>query len=154
MAWLVDGANLGGRIGGAAGARASAEIVRLLLAWARTRREAVTVVFDGSERPDVAEAYGALRVAWSGPRSADDVIIDRLRAAPGTRWTVVTADLELARRCRELGARVEPVDGFVARIASPRRKAPTPGQAEQEVDKPPARAEDRDYWRRIFLGDE
>lgn len=154
MAWLVDGANLGGRIGGAAGARASAEIVRLLLVWARERRESVTVVFDGPARPEVAEAYGALRVLWSEARSGDDVIVDRVRAGTGGRWTVVTADQELARRCREQGARVEPVDRFLDRIGSPRRKSPTPGQAEQEVDKPPARAEDRDYWRRIFLGDE
>jgi hypothetical protein len=82
------------------------------------------------------------------------VIVDRVRAGTGGRWTVVTADQELARRCRELGARVETVDRFLDRIGSPRRKSPTPGQAEQEVDKPPARAEDRDYWRRIFLGDE
>lgn len=154
MAWLVDGANLGGRVGGAAGARAAAEVVRLLLVWARDRRAAVTVVFDGPAQPEVAEAYGALRVVWSGARSGDDVIVDRLRAGPGDRWNVVTADRELARRCRELGARVEAVDRFLTRIEDPRRRSPTPGQAEIETDKPPARAEEREYWRRIFLDDD
>ena len=46
MPWLIDAANLGGVLGGAAGARNSQAILAALLPWARERKQ-VVVVFDG-----------------------------------------------------------------------------------------------------------
>lgn len=152
MPYLVDGSNLGGLLGGAAGARDAVAVVRALLPWARERR-AVTVVFDGPPRPEVAARYGPLAVEWSGARSADDAIAARV-AANATGWIVVTADRELARRCRDLGARVEPAPRFAEKTAGPRRRKTTSRAAEATAGKPPAHADERDHWRRVFLGEE
>ncbi|MCB1007607.1 MAG: NYN domain-containing protein [Acidobacteria bacterium] len=150
MPYLVDGSNLGGLLGGAAGARDAAAVVRTLLPWARERC-AVTLVFDGPPRADVAERYGPLAIEWSGARSADDAIAARVEREPGA-WIVVTADRELARRCRDLGARVEPAPRFAEKASGPRRRRKTARAAESEAGKPPAHAEEREHWQRIFLG--
>ncbi len=81
---------------------------------------------------DVRDASGGLppgsRDAWIEVEfapNADDRIVQRLthdgeRAA---EVTVVTADAELARRVRLLGAQVEPADAFLTRLfARPRRR--------------------------------
>ena len=149
MAFLVDGSNLGGRLAGAAGARDAAAVVRRLLPWARERREEVLVVFDGPPRPGVAEQYGPLRVLWSGSISADDRIVELVRATPA-RWQVVTADRELAGRCRAAGGRVVTADEFTAQSTSPRRRRATAREAEERSGKPPAHAEERDFWRKVF----
>lgn len=159
MPYLVDGSNLGGVLGGAAGARDPASVVAALLPWAR-ERGAVTLLFDGPPRPEVAAAYGALKVEWSGARSADDAIVARIcadpKVAPGA-WIVVTADRELARRCRDLGAQVEPAPAFARRIARTRPAAPrrtTPRAAEAAAGKPAPHADEREHWRKVFLGGE
>ena len=154
MPYLIDGSNLGGVLGGAAGSRSAGSVVRELLAWARERRGDVLVVFDGPERAELATAYGPLRMLWSGERAADDLIVERL-GHRGDGWVVVTSDRELARRCRATGARVESVPAFLARSrrAGPARPA-TATRAEAATDKPPAHAEERDYWRRIFAEEE
>ena len=53
MPWLIDAANLGGVLGGAAGARNTEGILAALLPWARERKQ-VVVVFDGPESPGMA----------------------------------------------------------------------------------------------------
>lgn len=149
MGFLIDGSNLGGRLAGAAGARDAAGVLRWLMGWTRGRREEAVVVFDGPERPDVAEGYGSLRVVWSGAASADDRIVALLEARPG-RWVVVTADAGLAARCRALGARVMPPEELAARAGRPRRRATTSLEAEERSGKPAPHAEERDYWRKVF----
>ena len=149
MGWLVDGSNLGGKLGGAAGARDASEVVRRVVAWARGRRDEVVLVFDGPGSPDVAARYGPVRVAWSGAASADERIVARVEREP-TRWTVVTADRELATRCRGLGARTAGPADLLAAGERPRRGRRTAAQAEGEADKPPQHAEDREHWRRVF----
>lgn len=156
MPYLVDGSNLGGVLGGAAGARDPASVVAALLPWAR-ERGAVLLLFDGPPRPEVAAAYGALKVEWSGARSADDAIVARLGADPRvavSAWIVVTADRALARRCRALGARVESASAFARRIARPRPAAPrraTARAAESAAGKPAPHADEREHWRQVFL---
>lgn len=149
MAFLIDGSNLGGRIGGKAGARDAAGVVRRLLPWARERRQEILVIFDGPPQADVAESYGPLRVAWSGKATADDRIVAYVARDP-MQWTVVTADRELARRCRELGARAETSDALAARAAVPSRKRPSARAAEEESGKPPSNREEREHWRKVF----
>ncbi|HSM15286.1 MAG TPA: NYN domain-containing protein [Thermoanaerobaculia bacterium] len=152
MAFLIDGSNLGGRLGGARGARDAAGVMRLLMSWARTRREEAVVVFDGPRQPEIAEGYGALRVEWSGAASADDRIVARLEARSG-RWVVVTADAGLAARCRALGARVLAPEELAARAERPRRRARTSREAEERSGKPAPHAEERDYWKKVFDSD-
>ncbi len=154
---MIDGSNLGGATGGRRGARDAVAVVQRLQPWARGRRERLVVVFDGAPDPAVAKRYGALEVAWSGAgRSADDEIVRRLeasaRGSTAADWVVVTNDRELARRCREAGARVEGAAELVEQIE--RRSAPrAPGARRSDAapnDKPAANAEEREHWRGVF----
>jgi hypothetical protein len=142
--YLIDASNLGGLLGGRAGARDAAAVVRFLAPWARDR-SGVTIVFDGAPRPDVADRYGPLEVLWSGNRSADELLVELARRRRDV--TVVTADRALARRCREAGARVVPAAALAARVERPhagdRRRA-------GDGDKPTAGASDRTHWQRVF----
>jgi len=118
--------------------------------WARGRGR-VVAVFDGAEREQLAGGYGALEIAWSGSgRQADDEIARRA-AAGGRDWIVVTDDRELARRCRDAGARVQPVAALVARIERPAgsrgRRGVTAGEG---AEKPAPSADEVAYWRRVF----
>ena len=79
MPWLIDAANLGGALGGAAGARNTKAILAALLPWARERPQ-VVVVFDGPEPTNFARQLGGVEIVWSGTRSADEVIAKRLAA--------------------------------------------------------------------------
>lgn len=97
MPWLVDGSNV---LGAARLDRFSdeskRELVRLLAAFARSRKTRVSCIFDGDEPPSFARHLGSVTVTFSGRRTADDVIIER--AATGRGWAVVTSDAQLAQR--------------------------------------------------------
>jgi RNA methyltransferase, TrmH family len=83
--------------------------------------EDVTVVFDGNPEGgevDEATASGVRALfAPGGPDAADQVIV-KIVEATGSRsaMTVVTSDEILARRSRELGARVEGAGTFRKRL--------------------------------------
>jgi hypothetical protein len=145
VSYLIDASNLGGILGGSAGARDAPAVVRFLMPWARGRGR-VVVVFDGPPRPAVADHYGSLEVVWSGARSADEVLLERVRRKPAA-WTVVTDDRDLARRCRDAGARVAPARTLAERAARPhprdRRRTPA-------SDKPAASPAELAHWRRVF----
>ncbi len=154
MPWLIDAANLGGVLGGAAGARNTEAILAALLPWARERKQ-VVVVFDGPERPGMATHLGGVEIVWSGSRSADDIITKRLAAisegGKGAKsWTVVTNDQTLARHCRDHGAKVEPASIFARRTAQPKAKSKAARSAHAAADKPAPNASDIAHWRAIF----
>lgn len=103
-----------------------------LLSWSVGAGEArFLVVFDGATGGGGA-ATGSERVAvrWSRPpQKADDVIrhlvedqVERVE-----RLTVVTADLEVARHARAMGAAVALSDLFLASVLGPER-APDVGE--------------------------
>jgi predicted RNA-binding protein with PIN domain len=146
--YLIDASNLGGVLGGRGGARNPEAVIAFLMPWARGRGS-VTVVFDGEEQPTVARRYGSLEVRWSGRKSADDVIAALAASAP-RRWLVVTADRELERRCKDVGARVERVEALVERT----RVAAQPRTRRQgKSDKPEPNAADVAHWRGVFGGE-
>ena len=97
MPFLIDGSNL---LGAMRADRHSDDakrgLVRLLASFARAKKTRVTCVFDGLEPPSFARHLGSVSVAFSSPRSADDVIADR--AAQGRGWSVVTSDRGLDAR--------------------------------------------------------
>jgi predicted RNA-binding protein with PIN domain len=97
MPWLIDGSNVLGAMRvdrqGEAGKRG---LVRMLAQFARARRTRVTCIFDGHAPPSFASHLGSVTVAFSGERSADEVIVER--AANGRGWNVVTSDRGLAAR--------------------------------------------------------
>src|SRR5215470_7383889 len=100
-----------------------------LLSWAVGAGEArFLVVFDGADGAEDAEGRttgsGRVSVRWSRPPAkADDVIrkvvedeIERV-----DRLTVVTADLEVARHARAMGADVALSDLFLGSVLGPQR---------------------------------
>ncbi|HEY0140536.1 MAG TPA: NYN domain-containing protein [Thermoanaerobaculia bacterium] len=97
MPFLIDGSNL---LGVMKVDRRSDEskrkLVTLLASFARAKKTRVTCVFDGPEPPSFARHLGAVTIAFSGHRSADDIIVER--AANGRGWSVVTQDRHLAAR--------------------------------------------------------
>ncbi len=151
MPWLIDAANLGGVLGGAAGARNSEGILAALLPWARERPQ-VVVVFDGPEPTNFARQLGGVEIVWSGSRSADEVITKRVATAGrgAKAWTVITNDQTLARRCRDLGAKVEPATIFARRTAQPKAKSKAARSAQAAADKPAPNASDIAHWRAVF----
>lgn len=97
MPWLIDGSNvLGAMRVDRLGEEGKRGLVRLLAAFARAKKTRVTCVFDGPEPSSFAKSLGAVTVAFSGSRSADDLIAER--AASGRGWSVVTSDRGLAAR--------------------------------------------------------
>ena len=114
MPWVIDGSNLGGELGGAAGARDRVAVLHRVLPWAR-RRGRVVLVFDGPAEATLAERYGPLELLFAGAASADQSI-QRLIGRQPRQWQVVTADRALAAACSERGARVVAPDELLARI--------------------------------------
>ena len=97
MPWLIDGSNvLGAMRADRHSDDAKRGLVRLLAAFARAKRTRVTCVFDGLEPPSFGKHLGSVSVVFSGPKSADDLIVER--AANGRGWSVVTSDRGLATR--------------------------------------------------------
>jgi predicted RNA-binding protein with PIN domain len=97
MPYLIDGSNvLGAMRMDRHHDDSKRQLVRLLASFARSKRTRVTCVFDGLEPPSFAKNLGSVSVAFSGTRSADDLIAER--AANGRGWSVVTSDRGLAAR--------------------------------------------------------
>ena len=142
MPYLIDGANLGGSLGGRDGARDAEAVVRFLVPWTRGRGR-VLVVFDGAGDGALPRALGSLEIVWSGAgRSADDWIVGRL-GSRARDWIVITDDRELGGRCRERGARVERTAEFAARAAG----AHGAGAA---VEKPEPGPDEVAAWKDLF----
>jgi predicted RNA-binding protein with PIN domain len=89
-----------------------------LLAWMMGGNDArFLVVFDGTEQPGRDEPSGRVQVMYSRPpEKADDVIrrIVEKRVGGDERITVVTADIEVARHARAMGADISIADLFLA----------------------------------------
>ena len=138
MPILIDGDNLLGTWrnrdrGDAAKRKLSFELAR----YAQRVRRRCLVVFDGTA-PAGLGFGGETRFSGRG-RSADDWILDFLRAEPEPRgWWVITSDRSLGDRCRHLSARVERSDLFRKRL-----RAGTAGEK-------PEPGEDMDYWIEQF----
>ncbi|MGA8806284.1 MAG: NYN domain-containing protein [Thermoanaerobaculia bacterium] len=97
MSWVVDGNNLLGRAGAARDAADSKrQLIRSLANFARARRTKVACYFDGTEPEHFGRHLGGVSVIFSGARSADDLIANKV--ATGSGWKVVTADRGLAAR--------------------------------------------------------
>lgn len=145
MPYLLDGNNLVGLVRHTS--RPSADdrgaLVAEVAGRLRRTRARATIFFDGPAGEKPAE-LGTLTVRGAGRESADDAILREVARsrAPG-EIIVVTADRELARRCRDAGAKVCAPSEFFERFGR--------GSARTPVEKPAA--VDVDEWMRYF-GDE
>ena len=94
-----------------------------LLSWAVGAGDAhFLVVFDGAEGAGSEERSGRVEVRFSRPPlKADDVIRELVeyRIGRDDRVTVVTADIEVARHARAMGADVSLSDLFLASVLGP-----------------------------------
>ena len=107
MPWIVDGSNVLGVARAATDTKR--ELVRHLGRFARAKKTRVVCIFDGDAPEHFGTHLGGVSVVFSGPRSADDLIVARV--ANGRGWNVVTSD-------RALGARV---GGRNVTVVDPRR---------------------------------
>jgi predicted RNA-binding protein with PIN domain len=125
---IVDGYNLihrsaALRLGADRTLRQAREKLVNLLSWAVGSGDAkFLVVFDGAQGVSSDERQGRVEVRFSRPpKSADDVIRELVeeRMKRIERVTVVTADLEVARHARAMGADVSLSDLFLASVMGP-----------------------------------
>jgi predicted RNA-binding protein with PIN domain len=120
-----------------------------LLSWAIGSGEArFLVVFDGDRAGGGESGGGRVTVRFSRPpQKADDLIRAIVEAEVGKveRLTVVTADLEVARHARAMGADIALSDLFLASVLGPGRK----GKPEDE--KPATLSKkDLEQWAALF----
>jgi len=118
-----------------------------LLSWAVGAGDArFLVVFDGAEGAGGDESSGRVEVRFSRPPlKADDVIRELVEkhVDRGPRVTVVTADIEVARHARAMGADVSLSDLFLAGVLGP--------VAPEGPEKPPALSKKEiEEWAEIF----
>lgn len=120
-----------------------------LLAWTMGGDQArFIVVFDGAEQASRDESSARVQVRYSRPPDKADDVIRRLveeQVEKVDRLTVVTADLEVARHARAMGAEVSLSDLFLASALGP-VKDEVPG-AEKPVTLSKAELE---QWAEIF----
>ncbi|MEO8380928.1 MAG: NYN domain-containing protein [Acidobacteriota bacterium] len=127
MPYLIDGSNLLGAMRvDRHGDESKRALVRLLSGFARAKRTRVTCVFDGEEPPSFGKLLGAVTVAFSGARSADDVIAER--AANGRGWSVVTSDRGLAARVQRRQVEIVPPATFIREMETASSAEPAPGE--------------------------
>lgn len=137
MPILIDGNNL---LHSLPPHQRSREAVRQkVLDQSRREKISVTVVFDGPPpdgSPEV-EHLGQVTIIYSGPCSADDVIIDRLPTGGTARsWFVVTNDRNLSIRVRERGASIRSLTQWTGRRGAktpPGKPRPKPRLRSSEV---------------------
>lgn len=142
MPYLVDGNNLIGRErrGNASEDDRNALVAEISDRLRRTRAR-VLVFFDGAGE---TVSLGSVSVRFAGAATADDAIVRELaRSRTPREDVVVTADRGLARRSRDVGARVLTPDEFWSRFGSAGEAPKKPGSS----DEPRV---DVDEWTRFF----
>ncbi len=128
-------------------------LVRVVERWARQRREAVTIVFDG-HRPGGGLgqqlASSQLDVQFSGNRTADDVIVAMIQRTrdPG-RIRIVTSDHAIRSEARHRRCETTAAEKFVAELYPAPEKRPE-APPKQGKPRPDGKAADRDEWLRLF----
>lgn len=135
---FLDGNNVAGALGLRGPGDVRVALLNRLLGF-RLPRPTV-VVFDGPPAPELSGgAGGALRVLFSGTRSADDLIAERVR--PGDR--VVTRDHGLALRARDRQAKPVSPGDFLRSLQPARRSVP---------GEKPEPGGDIEAWMAVFGG--
>jgi len=104
---------------------ATRRLVASLQALAARTGDRIAVVLDGQPLPDLPEGtHDQVLVAYAqraGRDAADDRIVAEVaQDADPSSLTVVTSDHGLARRVRDLGARVAPAGDFIRELESVR----------------------------------
>lgn len=123
MPWIIDGSNVLGHAGkDLRGEDPKRHLVRLLASFARSKRTRVVCFFDGPEPPSFGKSLGSVSVVFSGARSADDLIVERV--SHGRGWVVVTSDRGCAARVEGRHVAVVPAMQLVRELESLERQEP------------------------------
>lgn len=133
MRYFLDGNNLAGAWFKSAGKEGSGEHLLIFLQRHKLPKD-TTVVFDGA-RPRPSVEKGALKVIFSGRRTADETILDRI----GKGDIVVTRDRELQSRAKVRRAGYMEPEEFLDKIR------PKEGGAEK-----PLKEDDIEGWMKVF----
>ena len=128
-----------------------------LLSWMMGANDVrYLVVFDGAEPAGRDEASGRVQVTYSRPpEKADDVIRHLVEKKVGgdEAITVVTADLEVARHARAMGADISLADLFLAAALGDAGRAAgdTPDGAPETTEKPVSLSKKEiEEWAELF----
>jgi predicted RNA-binding protein with PIN domain len=134
--------------------RESREKLVNLLSWMMGGEPArFLVVWDGAAAGGRDERSGRVEVRFSKPpEKADDLIRHIVEAeVPRGRVTVVTADLEVARHARAMGADVSLSDLFLASALGAAAAGGGEAPANAEPEKPAALSKaEVEEWARLF----
>ncbi len=124
-----------------------------LLSWAMGGEQAqFLVVFDGNREAGEAEKSARVEVMFSRPpHSADDLIRDLVEKHTGDDRpvTVVTADLEVARHARAMGADIALSDLFLASTLGAAASDGTSSDAPPEKPSTISKKE-LEEWAQVF----
>jgi predicted RNA-binding protein with PIN domain len=159
MPVLIDGNNLlyAAREIAGLGKTDRHELCRIVGRWAARVGEEVGVVFDGPTPPPVVvqrmRACG-VGVTFSGGRTADDVIVEMIEAAPSAAgYTVVSSDHAIKHAARYDRAAPVSSQAFIRKIVHDDDDAPSglprprPRASEKPEDPSP---EETDEWLKEF----
>jgi uncharacterized protein len=88
----------------------------------------VTVVFDGARKGESENTRGhfdAIEVVYTSKTlSADEYILEEVQSSSRpSQEMIVTSDRDLARRCKNLGAKTQSIEGFIAWIEKKQKKS-------------------------------
>ena len=148
---IVDGYNLIHRNpqlrpGNGRTLRESREKLVNLLLWMMGDEAQFIVVFDGADERGGDERGGRVDVRWSRPPEKADDVIRRLvedQVQRVERVTVVTADLEVARHARAMGADIAISDLFIGSALG--------GAAGEPAEKPTTLSrKELEEWAELF----
>ncbi len=132
----MDGNNVMGALAAECVDAGRSMLCGLLARFAERVAGEVTVVFDGPPRRGDSARHAApspVTVIYSVDRTADEVLVEHLRAdsAP-RRLTVVSSDREIRREARKRRCRVMRAEPFARSLLAPADEPPEP-------DEPPAK---------------
>ena len=137
--------------------RESRDMLVNLLSWMMGANDVrYLVVFDGVEGGGRDDASGRVQIVWSRPPDKADDVIRRLvekRIDGDEHVTVVTADIEVARHARAMGADISLADLFLASALGDADRAAGDRKADESEasDKPVSLSKkELEEWAELF----
>lgn len=135
-------------------------LVRIVERWAYRGEERITLVFDGAgPHGELARQMASkrIKVVFSAPQTADDVIVEKLRHAKfPLSMSVVTDDQAIGHEARRRRSGHVGCRSFIDALFSPERDDPNEavpgsGVVDEAVEKPESVSEGEiDHWVELF----